>query len=642
LLPAVLALCCAAMAHAQFVDASAAGQPVQLDGLWRFHEGDNPAWAAPGFDDSQWQLQPADKQMPQPGNGSNPGYGWYRIRVKLPATREPLALAMGLTGCEVYVDGNPIGTVGSMQVGPKWELIDDVNVIPLPPDLNGRTVTLAVRVAFYYVFPRWLYVPSVAPARLQWQQREADSNNTLLRSAPWLFGLVLSLCVGMFSLGLFVLQRRSTEYGWAALAYLVHTASGVSGFYLNLHHVRWSNVDSLSSALLAVAMLAQAMFIWKFIGARRGGLFRAAMAVNATLLVVGLLTANYVLGDLLGNRTLGFLAGHETNAVLMQVVAILFFVRMGISAVRGNRNAQLLCIPLTLSYSLSTVNYATRALFWAGMMKQWYFPALQLGQVTVNWMDIFDWLSIAAMGAVLVLRFVRSAEQEQRLSSEMETARRVQAQLVPAELPGTEQFRFEAVYRSASEVGGDLYQVYPRADGSVMVLVGDVSGKGLKAAMLGTLVVGAAGAFAQDEPTPEGMLSRLNRRLCGSSDGGFVTCLCCLIAPDGRLTLSNAGHLAPYRNGQEVVCASGLPLGLVGGAEYAETQLQLGESDTLTFLSDGVVEARNAQGELFGFDRAQAISAEPAQKIAAQAVAFGQEDDISVLKLTLAPVGSLV
>jgi serine phosphatase RsbU (regulator of sigma subunit) len=208
-------------------------------------------------------------------------------------------------------------------------------------------------------------------------------------------------------------------------------------------------------------------------------------------------------------------------------------------------------------------------------------------------------------------------------------------------LPGTEHFRFEAVYRSAGEVGGDLYQVYPRADGSVMVLVGDVSGKGLKAAMLGTLVVGAAGAFEQDEPTPAAMLSRLNRRLCESSDGGFVTCLCCVIAPDGRLTLSNGGHLAPYRNGQEVGCSSGLPLGLIAGTEYAETELQLGENDTLTFLSDGVVEARNAHGELFGFDRAQAISSEPARKIAEQAVVFGQEDDITVLKLTRTTVGVL-
>jgi hypothetical protein len=641
LLLAVLALCCAAISHAQYIDASAAGEPVKLDGLWRFHEGDDPAWAAPGFDDSSWQLMPADKQMPQPGNGSNPGYGWYRIQVKLPATREPLALAVGSTVCEVYVDGRLVGTVGSVHLGPKWQARDNVNVIPLPPDLNGRTVTLAVRAAYWYLWPRWLYVPSVAPERLQWQQREADSNKTLLEYGPVFFSDILWLSVGMFSLGLFLLQRRSTEYGWAALWYLANTVRDVYVAYLNFHHARGSYINSLSQVLQAVALFATVMFIWRFIGARRGGLFRAAMAVIAIWLVISLLEGNYVLGDLLGNGSLAILVGNETRAVLLLAIAILFLVRMGISAMRGNRAAQLLCIPLTLSYSLSTVWLATITLSIPGVIKPWNFTALRAGQVAISWMDIFDWLSIASMGMVLVLRFVRSAEHEQRLSSEMETARRVQAQLVPAELPGTEHFRFEAVYKAASEVGGDLYQVYPRADGSMMVLMGDVSGKGLKAAMLGTLVVGAAGAFAQEEPTPALMLSRLNRRLCGSSDGGFVTCLCCLIAPDGRLTLSNAGHLAPYRNREEVHCASGLPLGLVAGAEYAETGLQLGEGDTLTFLSDGVVEARNAQGELFGFDRARAISGEPARKIAEQAIAFGQEDDISVLKLTLSPGWSL-
>jgi hypothetical protein len=639
LLPAVLAQCCAATVHAQYLDASAAGGPVRLTGQWRFHEGDDPAWAAPGFDDSNWQLMPADKQMPQPGNGSNPGYGWYRIRVRLPATSELLALAMGQTVCEVYVDGRLAGTVGSP--GPKWQATDTLNVIPLPPDLNGRTVTLAVRVAYYYLYNRWLYVPSVAPASLQWQQREADSNKTLLQNAPNVFSQVLWLCVGMFSLVLFLLQRRSTEYGWVALSYLVTTVRGVSELYFSLHHGNWRFMDFLYDVLQAVAILAQAMFIWKFIGARRGGLFRAAMVVNAICLTIALLEASQVLGELLRNGTLGILVGNETCAVLLQGIAILFLVRMVISAGRGNRDAQLLCLPLTLSYSLSTVWLATITLSIPGLIKPWNFTALQVGQVTVFWMDIFDWLSIAAMGMVLVLRFVRSAEQEQRLSSEMETARRVQAQLVPAELPGTEHFRFEAVYKAASEVGGDLYQVYPRADGSVMVLVGDVSGKGLKSAMLGTLLVGAARAIAAEKLTPGAMLSRLNEALYGNTDGGFVTCLCCLIAPDGRLTLSNAGHLAPYRNGEELHCASGLPLGLVAGAEYAEMELRLDESDTLTFLSDGVVEARNAQGELFGFDRAQAISAEPAQKIAEHAVAFGQEDDISVLKLTLAPGWSL-
>jgi hypothetical protein len=644
LLTAMLALCCAAMTHAQFVDASAAGEPVKLTAPWRHHAGDDPVWAAPGFDDSQWQLISPEENVQQKGHPATSPYGWYRIRVKLPAAPEPLALIMGPVSCEVYADGSLVGIVGVPQPDePRtWRAIDAVNVLPLPPGLNGRTITLAVRVAYRDMGFRTLfwpgYVSSVAPARLQWQQREADSNNTLLQNAPAFFSNAVWLCMGLFSLGLYLLRPRSAEYGWAALSFLMNPVSGVLVLYLRLHQARGCSIDSVNDGLLAVYLLATAMFIWRFIGARRGGLFRAAMVVNVVEITVALLEVNYVFG----RSGLTTIVCNIVCFALLQLFVILLFVRMGISAVKGSRDAQLLCLPFTLMYSLSLLSFVTLTLSWAGVMKQWTFTALQAGQVTVSWINIFDWIASASMGMVLVLRFVRSSEREQRLTSEMETARRVQVQLVPAELPATEHFRFEAAYRSASEVGGDLYQVYPRADGSVMVLVGDVSGKGLKAAMMGTLVVGAAGTLAQEEPAPAEMLSRLNRRLCGSSDGGFVTCLCCLIAPDGRLILSNAGHLAPYRNGQEVDCASGLPLGLVAGAEYSETELQLGESDTLTFLSDGVVEARNAQGELFGFARAQAISAEPAQKIAAQAVAFGQEDDITVLTLTLSPSWSVV
>jgi hypothetical protein len=646
LLLAVLALCSAAITQAQFIDASSAGEPVKLIAPWRFHAGDDPAWAAPGFDDSHWQLIPPDKDTQPQGHPADVRYGWYRIRVELPATQEALALAMGPVVCEVYADGRLAGTVGKVRPRPEWEWLDNVNVIPLPQDLNGRSVTLAVRTVWIMTDSASLsqppFEPSVAPAGLQWQQREAASNKVLLHGAPGWFSDTLGLSLGMFSLGLFLLRRRSTEYGWVALAYVPEAISNIALGFLQFHHAPLSYESSLWDAVGAVVFFATVMYVWQFIEARRGGLFRTAMALTALFALVSQLLVYNVLGDLLGSRRLGFFVGEGACLVLLQAFVILLFARMGISARQGNRNAQLLLIPFTLGWILFLLGRLSWALSLAGVMKPWTFTAMQLGQVTVTWLYIFNWLSVASMGLILILRFVRSAEQEQRLSGEMETARRVQAQLVPAELPGTEHFRFEAVYKAASEVGGDLYQVYPRADGPVMVLMGDVSGKGLKAAMLGTLVVGASGGFAQDEPTPSEMLLRLNRRLCGSSDGGFVTCLCCLIAPDGRLTISNAGHLAPYRNGQEVVCASGLPLGLVAGAEYAETELQLGEGDTLTFLSDGVVEARNAQGELFGFDRARAISAEPAEKIAEQAVAFGQDDDISVLKLTLAPAGSLV
>ena len=119
--------------------------------------------------------------------------------------------------------------------------------------------------------------------------------------------------------------------------------------------------------------------------------------------------------------------------------------------------------------------------------------------------------------------------------------------------------------------------------------------------------------------------------------GGFATCVCADISEDGELTLANAGHLAPYCNGEEIPLDSSLPLGIYHHAEYSETTLKLAPGDQLTFLSDGVVEAQSPTGELFGFDRTAAISTQSAEAIAAAAQAFGQEDDITVLTLTFAP-----
>lgn len=180
----------------------------------------------------------------------------------------------------------------------------------------------------------------------------------------------------------------------------------------------------------------------------------------------------------------------------------------------------------------------------------------------------------------------------------MESARRVQSLLVPTYLPTTPHFHFEAAYVAASEVGGDFYQVLPQADGGLLVVVGDVSGKGLRAAMLGTLMVGAFRALAQDEHSPVKILSRLNLQLAPPSGDGFVTCIVLHLTAEGRGVFANAGHLSPYCNGEEIVCDSGLPLGLLPHSEYTESVLKLRPGDTLTLLSDGVVEAPNPTGEL--------------------------------------------
>ena len=188
----------------------------------------------------------------------------------------------------------------------------------------------------------------------------------------------------------------------------------------------------------------------------------------------------------------------------------------------------------------------------------------------------------------------------------------------------------DAVYLPASEVGGDFYQVLDLESGSRLVVVGDVSGKGLRAAMLVSVAVGALRAAQSDSPAE--VLAVMNSALCGSSGGGFVTCCCVRVDPNGEAVIANAGHLPPYLAGREAETDPGLPLGVVRGAEYTETRVTLeANGEALVLFSDGVVEAENAQRELFGFDRTREIAGKSAQEIADAAKAWGQNDDITVV-----------
>jgi hypothetical protein len=392
-----------------------------------------------------------------------------------------------------------------------------------------------------------------------------------------------------------------------------------------------SVVDLAEAVLLSLWLL----FTWEFMRARADRLLYACLAViwiaqiNVPLSFLGVISAA---------------AYFWTGAAMYLFLAIAVFVRLFTLARRGNRDAQLFLIPFSFWVLANCVRVIIWALGTSGV--GWYLGSAWVfyhrSRFDITWGNVFGLLLNLAVGAVLVLRYARSAQQEQRLRTEMEAARHVQSQLVPAALPKLAGFACDAAYRAASEVGGDFYQVFPQPDGSALILVGDVSGKGLRAAMLGTLIVGSAGTLAQENLSPAEMLDRLNRRLHGCTDGAFATCLCALLTADGMLSIANAGHLSPYRNGRELPCESGLPLGILPEAEYTETCVQLDPDDAITFMSDGVVEARSAAGELFGFDRTREISAHSAQQIADAAARFGQEDDITVLTVRLSPVPAAV
>ena len=230
-------------------------------------------------------------------------------------------------------------------------------------------------------------------------------------------------------------------------------------------------------------------------------------------------------------------------------------------------------------------------------------------------------------------RFAKTRAEKALLESEMAAAREVQQVILP-ELRGTfPGFTVESVYKPAQQVGGDFYQVLAAENGGLLVVVGDVAGKGLPAAMLVSMLVGSIRSTAGRTHEPADLLSEMHDRLIGRTAGGFSTALVAYVSADGAVTIANAGHLSPYLDGCEVELAGALPLGVANAGHYDVTRLRLEPGSRLTFLSDGVVEAQGKDGELFGFERARAISMRPAAEIVEQAVRHGQADDITVVTI---------
>jgi serine phosphatase RsbU (regulator of sigma subunit) len=268
------------------------------------------------------------------------------------------------------------------------------------------------------------------------------------------------------------------------------------------------------------------------------------------------------------------------------------------------------------------------------------FPILRLMNFQVGYLLVsiyhvcltLFWLST---GVFIVMRANRATRHQARLASEMEAARSVQSMLIPQAIPNIPGFALASVYRPAQEVGGDFFQVIPTPSGDTLIVLGDVSGKGLKAAMAVSLIVGTLRTLADYERDPARLLSGLNRRLTSRLSEGFATCLVLRLAAHGACTLANAGHLPPFLNGRELPVAPSLPVGILNSAEYEDQTIALEPGDRLAIYTDGVLEARNMAGELYGFDRLATLM-EPnpdAASIAEAACVFGQDDDITVLTL---------
>jgi hypothetical protein len=215
----------------------------------------------------------------------------------------------------------------------------------------------------------------------------------------------------------------------------------------------------------------------------------------------------------------------------------------------------------------------------------------------------------------------------------LQAASTVQQLLLQSASQATPGFAIDSVYLPASEVGGDFFFVAPAPDGSITAIVGDVSGKGLTAAMRVAMILGALRRETSHDPGE--ILAGLNNVLIAQGQLDFTTACCVRIALSGDYTLANAGHVSPYVSGRELSTTPALPLGLVPDQVYASVRGKLTPAERLVLLSDGVLEARTPDGELYGFERLPSLTLQPAQRIADTALHFGQEDDITVLTLSL-------
>jgi serine phosphatase RsbU (regulator of sigma subunit)/anti-sigma regulatory factor (Ser/Thr protein kinase) len=231
---------------------------------------------------------------------------------------------------------------------------------------------------------------------------------------------------------------------------------------------------------------------------------------------------------------------------------------------------------------------------------------------------LLDSLATQAAPAFRVANLVRQQRQEaqerEQIEQELRVARLIQQTLLPKEQLALPGWKVEAHYQPARAVGGDFYDFITLPDGRISLIIGDVTDKGVPAALVMAITRTLLRRVTGEVQSPGEILQRVNDGLCGDIPPKmFVTCFYAILDPaTGKLVFANAGHDVPYRrtlNGVDELRARGMPLGLMPGMRYAEAEIQLAPNETVLFYTDGLVEAHNARREMFGFNQVKELMA---------------------------------
>jgi hypothetical protein len=618
-----------------------AGERSIEQGLIR-NFGDDPRWADPAFDDHDWKPARTDDfhalSIPQ-GQLS-----WYRMHLTLHRQdpRQKLALLLWADDSyEVYWNGQKFGHDGEIWPSIFWPH-GQPRSYPLPIP-NGETISgvLAVRV---------------------WCQRES--------STPTLCGISGPVRVGSPALEQLRIDRwRTTAIVRRALTNvlgLVAVAICFGAFVVYLRH-RSELIYLWFALFFAGASLDLLSFPWfgPFLPNPTG--FVVAGLYNALTVSVFLLVWMWLLG--IPTRSRIYQVAYLWSAInalnlLADDAAIVAWAHAGSGMVRFDAistwiqiGLQALMVPIlvvSLIYKRSRGNWfvIVAALIETALLDLWTLQG--------DWPDVIPWhmswlnqrwmlgdfevtlqrlsllLLLVAMAVAMVRKVLHERRQQEAMRLELKSAREIQQVMVPEQVPAIPGYAITSIYRPAAEVGGDFVQVIPLEDGGALIAIGDVSGKGIRAAMIVALIIGTLRTAIRFSQSPSELMAELNERLYGRMAGGFATCLLVRINPEGLVTVANAAHIPPYREGVPVPVEGSLPLGMIAGLNYDETAFALNQNETLVLLTDGVLEARNTHRELFGFDRLRDLLRDrpTAQDVVDAACIFGQDDDISVVTLT--------
>ena len=552
-----------------------------LDGTWQFHTGDDSTWASPTLDDSTWECIQTDKPWGAQQHFGYTGYAWYRRHIDFAPATEPkldLSLSIGYIDdvYEIYWNGTKIGGFGKM-----------------PPDRNcsgalrrkstlwakPQSGVLAIRV--------WKKVPAsfdsgllgglVAPPLIG--SNDAITSYDAERKYAWLKSRLYS-------------AASSFSMGWSAPSVSWHgsqsqpQASPLDGA-LCLHSTRSAAPVRLSDPhpLQLVSSLQQPFFAMQDISLWFLLLYLLQLDDNPRLVrwtkifaSVSIISAGIdgLLGLIDPSGPLGHFAQLADAVCTVVTTAVEIWPLVLIPFAFKKRQSiatWLVAFFAFLSEMISVVaSPPNKDIDSPTGPSPTGFRLHSSPSITIRSTSIFSpghFLFFSIVYAV----YRYSVDENKRQSAvdqEFKSAQELQRILIPETLPPIPGFAVTSAYRPAQEVGGDFFQLITKSEGGSLFILGDVSGKGLKAAMTVSLIVGTVRTLAEMFEDPAEILSGLNRRLHNRLQQGFVTCLILRLDPDGTCIFANAGHLPPFLNQNELKVPPALPLGLVASASYDE------------------------------------------------------------------------